>query len=90
MVPRVVELGRQPDLAAGHAGRFDALPDLGFVAVRERGVDVAVALLQGGRDGFAHFVGLALPGTEAEGGDLRAGVEGEGLSGGWESVAVFL
>ena len=42
---------------------------------------MAVALVQGDLDGLGHFVGFALPGAEADRGDLLAGIEGEGLPG---------
>jgi hypothetical protein len=50
-----------------------------FVAVGESCVDVAVARQQGVLDGLAHFIGLGLPGAQANGGDLVARVEGVGL-----------
>lgn len=39
-------------------------------------IDVTVALLQGDLDSLADLVWLGLPGTETNGGDLVAGVEG--------------
>lgn len=79
VVPGVVQLGGDPDLVAGNAGVLDALADLMFVAIGESSVDVAVALQQGVLDGLAHFIGLGLPGAQADGGDLVARVEGVGL-----------
>jgi hypothetical protein len=77
LVPRVIELGRDPDLLAGHARVLDSLPDLVLVSVRQSRVNVSVALLQSDLDGFAHLIGLRLPGTQAHGGHLGPGVEGK-------------
>jgi hypothetical protein len=60
-VPRIVQLGRDPDLLARHSRVLDALPDLALVAVRERRVDVAVAGVEGGLDGVADGAGFGLP-----------------------------
>lgn len=76
-MPGVVELGGQPDLLAGHARGLDALPDLLLIAVGKGGVDVAVARAQSVLNGDGDLVGLALPCTQANGGDLSPGVEGE-------------
>lgn len=82
LVPRVVELGGDPDLGARDAAVADAGADLGLVAVGERRVDVAVAVLEGREDGVVHLVRGRLPGAEADDGDLRARVEGRGAPGG--------
>lgn len=79
-MPRVVELGSDPDLGAGDARVADGGADFGFVAVGEGGVDVAVAILEGEEDGVVDLVGGGLPGAEADGGDFGAGVELEGAS----------
>lgn len=80
LVVRVVELGGQPDLVAGHAGGLDAVADFLLVAVGGGSVDVAVTSLEGGLDGSVDLVGLGLPRAEADGGDLGARVEGEGAA----------
>ena len=72
LVPGVVQLGRQPNVRASHAGRSDAVADLLLVAVGEGRVDVAVARAQGCLDGALDLVGLGLPGAQADGGDLVA------------------
>ena len=82
LVPRVVELGGDPDLGARDARVADGGADLGLVAVGEGGVDVAVAGLEGGEDGVVDLVGGGLPGAEADDGDLGARVEGRGAPGG--------
>ena len=79
VVPGVVQLGSDPDLVTGNAGVLDTLADLVLVTVGEGSVDVAVALQQGILDGLADFIGLGLPSTQANGGDLVAGVESVGL-----------
>lgn len=79
VVPGVVQLGGDPDLLTGNAGVLDTLADLVLVAVGEGSVDVAVALQQGDLDGLADLIGLGLPSTQANGGDLVAGVESIGL-----------
>lgn len=81
-MPGVVELGRQPDLVARHARGLDARADLLLVLVGKGRVDVAVAGAQGMLDGLGDLVGAGLPGPEADGGDLIAGVEGVGFAGG--------
>ena len=82
LVPRVVELGGDPDFSAGYAGVADAGANLGLVAVGEGGVDVAVAGLEGREDGVVDLIGPGLPGAEADDGDLGARVEGRGAPGG--------
>ena len=72
LVPWVVELGGDPDLFARHARVLDALADFVLVAISERSVNVPVAGLQGGADGLPNFVGLGLPGSEADSGDFVA------------------
>jgi hypothetical protein len=51
---------------------------------------VAVALQQGVLDGLADFIGLGLPGSQADGGDLVTGVEGIGLSRKEEGVGLVI
>lgn len=80
LVPRVVELGGEPDLVTGNTRGLDALTNLLLVAIGERSVDVAVAGAESGLDGVAHLVGLGLPGAQANSGDLVARVEGEGTA----------
>ena len=63
----VVELGREEDLLAGYAREPDALADLALVAVRGRGVDVAVAGAERDLDGLLDRAGLRLPGACAGG-----------------------
>lgn len=80
LVVRVVQLGRQPDLVARHTGGLDAGADFLFVAVGGGGVDVTVAAAEGGLNGGLDLVGLGLPCSEADGGDLVACVEREGAT----------
>jgi hypothetical protein len=79
-VPRVVQLGGQPDVLARHARRADALADLLLVAVGKGRVDVPVAGPQSGLNGPADLTGLGLPCPEANSRDLGARVELEGLA----------
>lgn len=81
VVPGVVQLGGEPDLLAGHAGVPNTSANLSLVAVGQRGVDVAVALQQGVLDSLTDLIGLGLPGSQTDGGDLVAGVESVGLLG---------
>lgn len=76
LVPGVVQLGGEPDLVAGHAGVLDTGTDLGLVAVSQGSVNVAVAGEKGVLDGLADLIGLGLPCSQTDGGDLGAGVEG--------------
>lgn len=80
VVPGIVQLSGDPDLVAGHARVANTRTDLGFVAVGQGSIDVTVALQQGVLDGLTDFIGLGLPGSQADGGDLITGVEGIGLS----------
>lgn len=80
MVPCVVQLGGQPDLAPRNSGFLDTFPHFCFVAIGKGGINVAVAYLKSMFDSFSDDIGWALPGSEADGGDLVAGVEGEGFS----------
>lgn len=82
LVPGVVELGGQEDVAAGHARGLDAVADLLLVAVRKGRVDVAVPVPERRLDRRLDLVRLGLPRPEADGRDLGARVEGEGLAGG--------
>jgi hypothetical protein len=50
LVPWVVQLGGEPDLAAGYAGGLDAGADFGLVLVGEGGVDVAFGEVRNRRD----------------------------------------
>ena len=59
----VVELRGEEDLLAGHARALDSLADLALVAVRGRGVDVAVARAERDLDGLLDRAGLRLPGA---------------------------
>ena len=52
-------------------------PYFRLVAVDGGTVDMAISLAQGDLDGALDFVWCSLPGAEANGGDLRAGVQGE-------------
>jgi hypothetical protein len=79
LVPRVVELGGDPDLLARYAGVLDALADLVLVAICKRSVDVSVTCLQSRLDGFADLVGFGLPRSQTNRRDLRSSVERESL-----------
>lgn len=50
-------------------------------------VNMAIALQQSGFDGLSDFVGLRLPGTETDCGNLVPRVQGVGLPTGWELLA---
>lgn len=80
LVPWVVKLGGQPDVLARHARGLDAGANLLLVAVGVGSVDVAVACAEGGFDSGGNFVGLGLPGAEADGGDLVARVKEDGAA----------
>jgi hypothetical protein len=79
LVPGVVQLGGEPDLFAGHTGVLDTGTDLGLVAVSQSSVNVAVTGEKGVPHGHADLIGLGLPCSQTDGGDLGAGVEGVGL-----------
>lgn len=70
LVPGVVKLGGNPDLLTGDTGVLDTESDLSLVAVGKSSVDVTVTSEESGLDGFANLVGLGLPGTETDGGNL--------------------
>jgi len=79
VMPRIIELRRQPYLISWNTRVLDTLPNLGFVAIRKSCVDVTVALLEGNLDGVAHFGWFALPSAQANRWDLSTGIESEGL-----------
>jgi len=81
-VPRVVQLGRQPDLVARHPRRPDALADLLLIAVGEGRVNVSVARPQRRRDRLLYLARLRFPCAQADGRDLVARVELVCLAGG--------
>jgi hypothetical protein len=70
LVPGVVKLGGNPDLLTGDTRVLDTETDLSLVAVGEGSVDVTVASEESGLDSFANLVGLGLPGTETDSGNL--------------------
>lgn len=70
LVPGVVELGGDPDLLTGNTRVLDTETDLVLVTVGKSSVNVTVASEESSLDGLAHLVGLGLPGTETDGGDL--------------------
>lgn len=72
LVPGVVKLGGDPDLLSRDAGVLDTLANLGLVAVCEGSVDVAVTSEESSLDGLANLVGLGLPGTKTNSGNLSA------------------
>ena len=72
------DLGLDEDVLAGQPGPADRFSDLALVAVRRRGVDVAVAGLQRRLDGGDGLVRCGLEDAEAQHGYLDAVVEGEG------------
>lgn len=94
-MPWVVELGGQPDLAAGNTRVLDSPADLCLVAIGKLiwnqflvhtscltqldvtygGIDVSVAGSQRGFNGLLNIVWLRLPCSEANDGDLGAGVQ---------------
>lgn len=79
VVPGVVELGGDPDLLAGDTGVLDTGTNLSLVAVGKGGVNVTVALQQGIPNSHADLIGLGLPSSQANGGDLVTSVEGVSL-----------
>jgi hypothetical protein len=81
VVPSVVQLGGKPDLFTGHARVANTSTNLGFIAVGQSCVDVAVTLQQGILDSLADLIGLGLPSSQTDGGDLVTGVEGVCLPG---------
>lgn len=92
-MPWVVQLGSEPNLAAGNTGVFDALSNFGFVAICERTdpsgceeawesrkyvrVDVSVARLKSDLYSLADLIGSGLPGSEANPWHTVAGIERE-------------
>lgn len=76
LVPGVVQLGGEPDLVAGHTGVLDTGTNLGLVAVGQSSVNVAVTGEKGVSHGNADLIGLGLPCSQTDGGDLGTGVKG--------------
>jgi hypothetical protein len=71
LVPWVVKLGREPDLAAGDAGGLDASADFGFVLVAESSVDVALGKLGIGGMKKEGLMGAETYGSHHEGRSQR-------------------
>ena len=61
-----------PNVSQSTSGAGETATDLGLVAVAGRGVDVAVAELEGGLSGDHGAVALGPPGAQAEQGDVGA------------------
>jgi hypothetical protein len=78
-VERAPQLGGDEQVLAlddaGVNGLLDTLADLIFIAVAKSSVNVTVSNLDGVGDSPRDFAGLGLPCSQAEGGDLCAGVE---------------
>ena len=83
-VEAVVELGGDVELVAGDAGGRDRVADALLVAVHLRGVDVAVAGLEGLLDGPCGLLRRHLEHAEAELRDRRVVVEGHGRDSAWK------
>jgi hypothetical protein len=81
VVPGVVKLGGEPDLFAGHARVANTSTNFGFVAVGQSCVNVAVTLQQGVLYSLTDLIGLGLPSSQTNSGDLVTGVEGVCLPG---------
>lgn len=78
------DLGHDKDvlaLDAGVEGGLEALANLVLVSVAVGAINERVAVLEGVFDGSLDLAGLGLPGAEANGGDVLAGVELEGGGG---------
>ena len=80
MMPRIVQLRRQPYVFPWNTRVFDPLPHFMLIRVGERSIDVSVAFLKGNLDGVANLIGLALPGAKADGWDLIASIESKGFA----------
>ena len=74
-MPRVVELGGDPDLLTRNARVLDSLTNLVLVAVGQSSVDVAVSSEERGLDSLADLIGLALPCTQTNLGNFGALIE---------------
>jgi hypothetical protein len=61
LMPRIVQLGGDPNLLPRHTRVFNAQPDFLLVAIREGGVDVAVAGLERNSYCVADLAGFGLP-----------------------------
>lgn len=106
VVPGVVELGGDPDLATRHTGVSDSGTNFGLVTIgkgtrvsvstdsvpvcvhHENGdlrVNVTVTLQKGVLDGLADLIGLGLPGTKTDSGNLVPGVESVDLPASWRA-----
>lgn len=72
---RIIQLGSEPDIRPSHARRLDARADFLLVLVGGGGVDVAIAMAEGGFNRGLDLVGLGLPCSQADGGDFGARVE---------------
>ena len=77
LVPRVVQLGGEPDLTAGNTRVDDTLSDFGFVAIGQRCVDMSVSILQSNLDCLTDLIRLGLPGSKTYARHLIARVERE-------------
>ena len=76
-----LQLGGDPDLFARNARVLDALANLMLVAIGKGSVNVSVACLKRSLYSLADLIGLGLPSSQANGGNLVAGVESVGLLG---------
>jgi hypothetical protein len=79
VMPGIVQLSSEPDLVAGHARVTNTSTNFGFVAVGQGRVNVTIALQEGILDSLPDLIGLGLPSSQTDGGDLVTGVNGVSL-----------
>lgn len=71
----VLELGGQEKFAPGHTGGFDAIANLLLISIGGSGVNVAVTALECDLDSGLDLVGLGLPCSQSDGGNLGSCVQ---------------
>lgn len=75
LVVDIVEFGGEPNLLARHARGLNTSPDLCFVAVGSRRIDVPVAVAKSSFYRGLHLIRARAPGAEADGGYFVTRVE---------------
>ena len=79
MMPRIIQLGRQPYLLSWNPGVFDSLPNFMLVSIGKGGINVTISFLESNPDGVTYFVRLALPRAKTDSWDLVASIQSEGF-----------
>ena len=81
MVPGVVELSGDPDLATWYTRVFDTLTNFVLISISKSGIYVPISSLECDFDSIADLIRLTLPCSKTDSWDLVSSMKGKCLSG---------